>query len=177
MHRGIAVIAALAVCAAPAMAQGKTKPGAVGPAAIQIVEICEAFARGDVLATDDAIALGWDAYAGEGESPYIRTFNAHKELPGIGLADLFVLFEDYPASTLGYCRMDVIEPAGNRGLEAIQAIQNLDRYEGTSQQVSEGNFASLTGVDDPNRMLLAHWNAEAFVIQLTIITEKSGPAD
>ena len=141
MRAGLAAIAVLALCAAPAVAQGKTKPGAV-PQSVAALEMCETFAAGDVLAVDDAIAKGWDAYEATGESPYVQTFNAHKELPGIGAADIFVLFEDYPQSTLGYCRMDVLEPQGANG--------------------------------DANRMLLAHWSAESFVVQLTIITPKAG---
>jgi hypothetical protein len=169
-------IAVTSLAAAPALAQ-KTKGGSgdLGAMAVEIVEVCENFARGDVLAVDDAIGKGWDAYEGDGESPYVQTFNAHKELTGVGAADIFVLFETYPTHTLGYCRMDVIDPQGTRGNEAIQAIQNLDRYEGQSQMISDGTFASLTGAGgDSNRMLLTHWGID-FVVQLTIITPK--PAD
>ena len=181
MRAGLAVIAALALCVTPVVAQGKTKSkgGAdVGALAVEIVEVCEEFSRGDVLAVDDAIARGWDAYEATGESPYVKTFNAHKELPGIGAADIFVLFEDYPQSTLGYCRMDVIEPQGSNGQVAIQAIQNLDGYEGEAIQNGDGSFAQLTGANgDTNRMLLTHWSAESFVVQLTIITPKAETAD
>ena len=180
MRAALAVIAAISLCATPAVAQGKTKTPAVadaGAVAVEIVEICEEFSGGDVLAVDDATAKGWDAYEATGEGPYVRTFNAHKELPGIGAADIFVLLEDYPTSTLGYCRMDVIEPQVT-GHEAVQAIQNLDRYEGQSIQNGEGTFAHLTGANgDTNRMLLAHWSAESFVVQLTIITPKAETAD
>ena len=53
MRAGLAVIAALALCVTPAVAQGKTKSkgGAdVGALAVEIVEVCEEFSRGDVLA-------------------------------------------------------------------------------------------------------------------------------
>ena len=89
MRAGLALIAALALCVTPAVAQGKVKSkgGAdIGALAVEIVEVCEEFSRGDVLAVDDAIAKGWDAYETEGESPFVKTFNAHKELPGIGAA-------------------------------------------------------------------------------------------
>ena len=178
MRAGLALIAALALCVTPAVAQGKVKSkgGAdIGALAVEIVEVCEEFSRGDVLAVDDAIAKGWDAYETEGESPFVKTFNAHKERPGIGAADIFVLFEDYPQSTLGYCRMDVLEPQGANGQVAIQAIQHLDGYEGEAIQNGDGSFAHLTGANgDANRMLLAHWSAESFVVQLTIITPKAG---
>lgn len=174
-----ATLAAATLVATPALAQkskGGTPPVGLAATAIEIVEVCENFARGDVLAVDDAIGKGWDAYEGDGESPYVRSFNAHKELPGIGPADIFVLFETYPTHTLGYCRMDVIDPQGTRGNEAIQAIQNLDRYEGQSQMVSGGSFASLTATGgDTHTMLLTHWAADAFVVQLTLITPQ--PAD
>ncbi|UJW87154.1 hypothetical protein [Devosia sp. SL43] len=174
MRAGLAVIAALALSVTPVVAQGKTKGTAMSlDVGVEVVELCEEFAKGDVLAVDDAIAKGWDAYEGTGESPYVQTYSASKELAGIGSAEIFVLFEDYPTHTLGYCRMDVLEPQGNDGSVVIQAIQNLDRYEGQTQMISEGSFASLVGADDDtNRMLLTHWSAESFVVQLTIITPK-----
>ncbi|MCY1545182.1 hypothetical protein D9M68_811110 [compost metagenome] len=74
--------------------------------------------------------------------------------------------------------MDVIEPQGNNGQVAIQAIQNLDGYEGEAIQNGDGSFAQLTGANgDTNRMLLTHWSAESFVVQLTIITTKAETAD
>lgn len=180
MRAGLAFIAMLSLCATPVVAQGKTKGAAsdVGTLAVEVVEVCEKFARGDVLAVDDAIAKGWDAYDSTGESPYVQSFNASKDLPGIGQADIFVLREDYPDTSLGYCRMDVIAPQGNRGNEAVQAIQNLDRYEGQSQMVSDGTFASLTSASgDIRSLLLTHWSAESFVVQLTVITPKAASAD
>ena len=171
MRAGLAVIAMLAVGVTPAVAQGKTK-GPVTPQSVQVLEMCEQFAIGDVLAVDGAIAKGWDAYVQDSESPYVQSFAGSKELPGIGSANMFALIESYPNLTLGYCRVDVAEPAGD-GYSAIQAIQELDRYEGQSQMVSDGNFASLTGRDDKNRLLLAHWSADSFVVQLSIITPKA----
>lgn len=177
MRAALAVTVALALSITPAVAQGKTKgtpPIGAAAAALEIVTICEEFVRGDVLAVDDAIGKGWDAYEATGESPYVTNYNAHKDIPGIGSADIFVLREDYPNSTLGYCRMDVIEPQGIHGNDAIQAIQNLDEYEGQAQQISDGSFASLTGTGgDNNMMLLAHWSKESFVVQLTVITPKA----
>lgn len=170
MRAGLVVIAALALSVTPVVAQGKTK-GPASPISVQVLEMCEKFATGDVLAVNDAIGKGWDAYAQEGESPYVQSFGGSKELPGIGSANLFALIEDYPNSTLGYCRVDVAEPQGD-GNVAIQAIQNLDRYEGQAQQISDGSFASLTGTTDKDRLLLAHWSADSFVIQLSIIRQK-----
>ena len=57
MRAGVALIAALALCVTPVVAQGKTKSkgGAdVGALAVEIVGVCEKFSRGDVLAMDDA---------------------------------------------------------------------------------------------------------------------------
>jgi hypothetical protein len=175
MRAGLAVIAVLALSVAPVAAQGKTK-GSATPQSVQVLELCEKFATGDVLAVQDAMAKGWDAYEQDSESPYVQSFAGSKDLPGIGSANLFALIEDYPNETLGYCRVDVAEPTGD-GNAAIQAIQNLDRYEGQSQLVSDGSFASLTGREDKNRLLLAHWSAESFVVQLSIITPKAETAD
>jgi hypothetical protein len=177
MRAGLAVIAMLALSVTPVVAQGKTKgtaPVHVGTLAVEVVEVCEKFAKGDVLAVDNAIAKGWDAYESTGESPYVQSFNASKDLPGIGQADIFVLREDYPDTSIGYCRMDVIGPEGTSGNEAVQAIQNLDHYEGQSQLVSDGTFASLTAVSgNAKSLLLTHWSAESFVVQLTVITPKA----
>ena len=175
MRAGLFFIAVLALGATPVVAQGKTK-GPATPQSVQVLEVCEKFATGDVLAVQDAMAKGWDAYAQDSETPYVQSFAGSKELPGLGTANLFALIETYPNSTIGYCRVDVAEPTGD-GNAAIQAIQNLDRYDGQSQQVSEGSFASLTGRDDKNRLLLTHWSAESFVVQLSIITPKAVTAD
>ena len=177
MRAGLALIAALALCVTPAVAQGKVKSkgGAdIGALAVEIVEVCEEFSRGDVLAVDDAIAKGWDAYEATGESPYVQTFNAHKELPGIGAADIFVLFEDYPQSTLGYCRLDVAQPKGN-GKEVIDMLAGLDRYQGDVTSEDLGTYAALSGTGGENALLITHWDDVGFVIQLTIVTPKPAP--
>lgn len=175
MRAGLALIAALALCATPAVAQGKTKAGAV-PQSVQALEMCETFAKGDVLAVEAAIEKGWDAYEETAETPFVKSYSGSKELPGIGYATMFALVEDYPQNTFGYCRVDVTEVTGDAQV-AVQSIQNLDRYEGRAIQNGDGTFASLTGTDDKNRMLLAHLADGKFVIQLSIITPKADTAD
>lgn len=172
MRAGLALIAALALCVTPAVAQGKTKAGAV-PQGVQALEMCETFAAGDVLAVEAAIEKGWDAYEETAETPFVKSYSGSKELPGIGYATMFALVEDYPQNTFGYCRVDVTEVTGNADNE-VQAIQSLDRYEGQVIQNGDGNFASLTGITDKNRMLLTHLAEGKFVIQLSIITPKAG---
>lgn len=171
MRAGLALIAMLALAAAPAAAQGKVKVP-VGQAGVEMIDICEHFASGDVLAVDDAIGKGWDAYDQDSDTPYVQTFAGSKDLPGIGSAELFVLLESYPGSTFGYCRIDVSEPTGN-GEAAMQAIKALDRYTGETQTDSNGIYASLNGTTDTNRMLLAHWSDESFTVQLSIMTPKT----
>ena len=171
MRAGLALIAALAFCATPAVAQGKTKAGTV-PQSVAALEMCETFASGDVLAVEAAIERGWDAYEDGGESPYVKSYSGSKELPGIGFATMFALVESYPQSTFGYCRVDVQEVTGNADNE-VQAIQNLDRYEGQSIMNGDGNFASLTGTTDKTRTLLTHLAGGRFVIQLSILTPKA----
>jgi hypothetical protein len=175
MRAGLAIIAALACCATPAVAQGKTKMPVL-PQGVQALEMCETFAKGDVLAVEAAIEKGWEAYDDGGESPYVKSYSGSKELPGIGYATMFALVEDYPDATFGYCRVDVTEVTGNAGNE-VQIIQGLDRYEGQMIQNGDGNFASLTGKDDKNRMLLTHLADNAFVIQLSILTPKAVTAN
>jgi hypothetical protein len=175
MRAGLALIAAVSLCATPVVAQGKTKPGAV-PQGVAALEMCEIFARGDVLAVEAAIAKGWDAYEDGAESLYVKSYSGSKELPGIGYATMFALVEDYPKSTFGYCRVDVTEVTDDAHSQ-VQAIQNLDRYEGQAIQNGEGSFASLTGTADSNRMLLAHAADGAFAIQLSIVTPKAEAND
>jgi hypothetical protein len=174
MRAGLALIAAVSLCATPVVAQGKTKPGAV-PQSVAALEMCETFARGDVLAVEAAIEKGWDAYDDGGESPYVKSYSGSKELAGIGYATMFALVEDYPNSTFGYCRVDVTEVTGNADNE-VQIIQGLARYEGQVIQNGDGNFASLTGTEDQNRMLLTHLADGKFVIQLSILTPKAEAA-
>lgn len=171
MRAGFALIVALALCTTPVVAQGKVK-AAAAPQSVQVLDMCELFAAGDVLAVEAAIADGWDAYDQESESPFVKSYAGSKELPGLGYANMFALVESYPQSTFGYCRVDVAEPTGD-GQSLIQAIQQLDRYEGQAIQNGDGSFASLTGADGAtNRLLLAHWSRESFVVQLSIATPK-----
>ena len=169
MRAWLAATAALALCAGPALAQ-KTKSPAV-PHGVAALEVCERFASGDVLAVDDARARGWDAHEAASESPYVRTYSGSRELPGVGLANLYALVEDYPGTSFGYCRLDVAEPAVAEGAPEIAAIEALDRYEGTTRTTEDGSFVSLRGTGDAApSLLLAHWTDSSFVIQLTMIT-------
>ncbi len=167
---GLLVLGALALAASPAFAQ-KTKSSAAIPAVLAALETCETFATGDVLALEAATEAGWDAYEETAESPFIKSYSASKDFPGVGYADMFSLVETYPDRTLGYCRIDLNEPIGN-GAAAIAAIADLDRYEGEVTTNAEGSFASLAGDE---RLLLTHWSDYSFVVQLTILTPR-GPA-
>ncbi|UYO01173.1 MAG: hypothetical protein KIT02_08230 [Devosia sp.] len=171
MHRALALIAILALAAQPALAQGKTKT-APADEAIGVLETCEAFATGDVLALDDAVAAGWDAYDNEGESPYVRSYDATIDLHGLGWVEMFALVETYPDRVLGYCRIDAAETRGN-AQGVIEAIAALDRYDGEVQEADTGTYASLTGTGSTETMLLTHWDDIGFVVQLTIISPRA----
>ena len=173
MRMGPALLLGLALALQPAVAQGKTKTSAVEEA-VAALEVCEAFAKGDVLAVDGAIAAGWDAYDQEAESPFIRSYAASREIPGMGWGDIFVLVEDYPDSTLGYCRLDIAEPKG-KGAAVIEALAELDRYEGEIRTDTDGTYASLVGAAVPRTLLATHWDDFGFVIQLTVVTPKGDP--
>jgi len=172
MRSGLALILGLALAVSPVLAQGKTKPSAAGEA-VAALEMCEAFARNDADALDTAMAAGWDAYDEDSESPFIAQYGGGREIPGLGWGDIFVLVETYPEATLGYCRLDVANPKG-KGAEAIEAIVALDRYAGDVRAEADGTFASLSGNGDEESLLITHWDAFSFVIQLTIVTPKSG---
>lgn len=171
MRKASALLLALALIVQPAIAQTKTK-ASPADAALAALEVCETFARGDAMAVDAAIEAGWDAYDQEAESPFIRSYSASRDIPGLGWGDLFALVESYPDRTLGYCRLDVAEARGKRD-EAIEALAGLDRYEGEVKTENDGVYASLKGTDQ-DAMLMTHWDDIAFVIQLTILTPKSG---
>lgn len=171
MRKGLALLVALVMAAQPAMAQGKTKVS-VADEAIAALELCEAFARGDVLATDEALAAGWDASEQDGESVFIRSYEASRDMPGLGLGDVFVLVEDYPDRTLGYCRLDAVY-ADVKARTAVEAIAGLDRYAGETRTDAAGTYASLKGSGSEDSLLMTHWDDLGFVIQLTILTPKA----
>lgn len=173
MRAGLALLLLPVLAVSPAWAQGKTKTP-VAPDSVGALEMCEVFARGDVLAVDEANGRGWDAYAEAGESPFVQTFQASAEIKGIGYADLFSLVEAYPEETLGYCRIDVASPVGD-GPAAIAAIAGLARYTGEVTTNADGSFGTFKGTGEDKTLLLAHWSADAFVIQLTIIKDKAVP--
>jgi len=175
MRAGLALCLSLMLVAQPALAQGKTKSSPAAEA-VAALAMCEAFAKGDVLAVDEAISTGWDAYEDESESPFIRSYSAGREIPGIGWGDMFALVETYPDRVLGYCRIDVAEARG-QGEQAIEALAALDGYAGDVTTESSGTYASLVGTGGDDSLLIAHWDDVGFVIQLTILTPKSATSE
>ena len=175
MRASLAFCLALALVAQPALAQGKTK-SSPAEEAVAALEMCEAFAKGDVLALDEAVAAGWDAYEDESESPFIRSYSAGREVQGIGWGDMFALVESYPDRTLGYCRIDIAEPRG-QGDSAIEALAALDGYEGEVTSENGGSYASLVGTSTLDSLLITHWDAVGFVIQLTILTPNTATSE
>ncbi|MEQ8598287.1 MAG: hypothetical protein RLP98_00030 [Devosia sp.] len=175
MRVSLALVLALGLAAQPALAQGKTK-SSPAEEAVAALEMCEAFAKGDVLALDTAIGAGWDAYEDESESPFIRSYSAGREVPGIGWGDMFALVESYPDRTLGYCRIDIAEPRG-QGESAIEALAALDGYEGELTSENGGTYASLIGTGTLDSLLITHWDAVGFVIQLTILTPNTATSE
>ncbi len=173
MRAGLALLAALALAAQPALAQSKTKSS---PAveAVEALEMCEAFALGGETVVDDAVASGWDATEQDSESPFVGNYVAAREYPGLGWGDLFTLVETYPGKQFGYCRLDFMEATGS-GKAAVEAIAGLERYDGDVLEDNGGYYASLAG---ENALLLTHWDDTGFVIQLTVLTptEDNSPA-
>lgn len=174
MRVSLALVLALGLAAQPALAQ-KTK-SSPAEEAVAALEMCEAFARGDVLALETAKGAGWDAYEDEAESPFIRSYSAGREVPGVGWGDMFALVESYPNRTLGYCRIDIAEPRG-QGESAIEALAALDGYEGEVTSENGGTYASLIGTGALDSLLITHWDAVGFVIQLTILTPNTATSE
>ena len=171
MRMGLAILAVMALAAQPAFAQVKSKASPVD-SALTALELCEAFARGGDTLVTDAIAAGWDAYDQDAESPFVKSYVASRELAGLGWGDLFSLVETYPSSVFGYCRIDFIEIEGD-GKPVIDAIAALDRYEGEVVDQEGGHYGSFSGGDS---LLLAHWDQDGFVIQLTTLTPRADDA-
>jgi hypothetical protein len=168
IRTSLAALALVALATAPGLAQGKTKAAATNEH-IAALETCERFARNETGALEAAIAEGWDAYEVDSESPYVVEYAASRDLDGIGLADIFVLIESYPELTFGYCRLDLSRPE-RAGQAAIEEIAALDRYDGEVLTNAEGTYASLSGTDASQSLLLTHWTDADFVIQLTTVT-------
>jgi hypothetical protein len=166
-----AALALLGATLAPAHAQDKVKtlPGAPHLLAL---EACEAFAANEPDVIETTTADGWYAYEVESESPFVAEYGANQQLAGIGQADIFALVETYPDLIFGYCRLDVANPENN-GQGLIEEIAALPRYAGDVRTTPAGTFASLTGTDDPQRLLLTHWTEDSFVIQLTILASEA----
>ncbi len=165
MRAVLALLAVLALAAQPALAQSKTKSSPV-VAAVEALDMCEAFALGGEAIVDDAAAAGWDAGEQGSESPFIRHYVAAREFAGLGWGDLFALVETYPGKQFGYCRIDFVEASGS-GRAAVEAIAGLHRYDGEVREDNGGYYASLAG---ENSLLLTHWDEAGFVIQLTVLT-------
>ncbi|ODT66336.1 MAG: hypothetical protein ABS75_28165 [Pelagibacterium sp. SCN 63-23] len=169
MRAGLTLLAVLALAAQPALAQSKTKPSTTG-SAVAALEMCEAFAAGHETIMDEALDAGWDAYEQEPESPFVKGYDAGRDLPGLGWADLFALVETYPGKGFGYCRIDVATPRGSASA-VIDAIVGLDRYEGDVVEQDGGVYASL---ENDSSLLLTHFDEYGFVIQLTTLTPADG---
>ncbi len=168
MRASLALLAVMALAVQPAFAQVKSKASPVA-SALTALEMCEAFARGGDTLVTDAIADGWDAYDQSAESPFVKSYAASREMAGLGWGDLFSLVETYPGKVFGYCRIDFIEIEGD-GKPVIDAIAALDRYDGEVLDQDGGHYGSFSGGDS---LLLAHWDEDGFVIQLTTLTPRA----
>jgi hypothetical protein len=162
------IVAGLALLAAPVAAQEKTKtkqPAA--PIAIELLELCELYADGDVLATTTAGEQGWQASETETDSIFVRSFDATRTIEGIGDAALFSLIESYPQLTLGYCRIDIASPQGDVG---VAQLDTLERLTGDLQVTESGTYGAWNGTaEGRDYLLLANQDEFGFGLQLTLL--------
>lgn len=162
------VLAALLVAAAPAGAQDKTKskePGA--PLAIELLETCELFANGDVLASSTATSKGWDVADASTDSVFVTSYDATRSIEGVGDAELFVLIETYPQLTLGYCRIDINEPQDEVG---VAELDGLERLSGELEENNDGTYGAWNSSElGADYMLLSNQDEFSFGLQLTIL--------
>lgn len=168
MRAALLTVIGLCLLAAPAVAQEKIKdkqPAA--PIAIQLLELCELYANGDVLANTTASQQGWQASETETDSIFVRSFDATRTFEGIGDAALFSLVESYPQMTLGYCRVDISGPQGEVGVAELDA---LERLTGDLEITDAGTYGAWNGTTEGhNYLLLANQDEFGFGLQLTIL--------
>jgi hypothetical protein len=173
MRAALPIVAGLALLAAPAAGQEETKtkePAA--PLAIELLELCELYADGDVLANTTAASQGWQASETETDSIFVRSFDATKTLEGIGDATLFSLIESYPQLTLGYCRIDIASPQGQVG---VAELDTLERLTGDLETTQAGTYGAWNGTEaGRDYMLLANQDEFGFGLQLTILEPVGG---
>jgi len=169
MRGWLALIAALVLATTPVVAQGKTK--AVKPPAVVALEMCELFVKADPEAMVRVEAMGWHVLESTARNPYVRSYTGVGEIKGLGGLGVYAFVEDFPASVHSSCELSVKQPLGD-GYAYIQDIQNLERYEGTSQLVSNGSFASLSGLEDKSRMLLLEATNDGFSMRLYVTAPK-----
>ena len=200
--RAAALIVALALALMPATAQAKVKDApapeapqvetapatedavpadapdvTIGePISVQVFNTCINYAKGDVLAGETAKGLGWDAFEDQGESPFVKTYSANKSFADMGDATLFSLVESYPDTTFGYCRVDIQSPVGEADVNALRDLPELAG--GQMITNGDGTFGSWKGAAaEPQLLLLSHQTADAYVLQMTVITHRAGPAE
>ncbi|WEK05048.1 MAG: hypothetical protein P0Y65_01995 [Candidatus Devosia phytovorans] len=174
MRAGLAVIAALALCVTPAMAQGKAKtPPQAG--SLAALEVCALFAGGNADAETLATEMGWDVSPGDPESLWVESTNFYKQVPGLGYAEGFVLMETYPDADFGYCRIDVTEAEGEAD---VALIEDLPEWHGEIRNKGAGTYGSWMSQDyGGQRLLLSHEDEYGFVLQLTVIRPKPGEGE
>jgi hypothetical protein len=196
--RAAVLIVALALALMPAAAQAKAKDAPIPeapaveaapasedavpdvtsgePVSVQVFKTCLNYAKGDVLAGEAAKGLGWEAFEDQGESPFVKTYSGNRSFAGMGDAALFSLVESYPDTTFGYCRVDIQAPAGEADVNALRDLPELAG--GQVIMNGDGTFGSWKGAEaEPQLLLLSHQTADAYVLQMTIITHRAGPAE
>jgi len=168
LRPAVPVLLAALLVAAPAAAQEKTKSKTpAGPLAVEMLETCELFARGDVLASSDATEKGWDVTEATTDSVFVKSFEGSRGIEGIGDAEIFVLVEEYPELTLGYCRIDISEPGGDVG---VGDLDRLDHLWGDFEENEDGTYGAWNSRDEgANYMLLSNQDEFSFGLQLTIL--------
>jgi hypothetical protein len=146
------------------------------PVSVQAFQLCLNYAKGDVLAGETAKQLGWEAFEDQGESPFVKTYSGNKTFTDVGDAALFSLVESYPDTTFGYCRVDIQAPTGEADVNALRDLPELAGGQVITN--GDGTFGSWKGAAaEPQLLLLSHQTADAYVLQMTVITHRAGPAE
>jgi len=173
MRAALLAVAGLALLAAPAAGQARTKTKeASAPLAIELLELCELYADGDVLANATATDEGWQATETETDSVFVRSFDATKTVEGVGDVALFSLVESYPLVTLGYCRVDITSPQSDIG---VAELDTLERLTGELQSDENGIYGVWNATEaGANYLLLANQDDYGFGLQLTTLEPVGG---
>ncbi|MCF1743807.1 hypothetical protein [Paradevosia shaoguanensis] len=146
----VTLLAAAALVAAPALAQGKGDKNPGKPAAPSISSsefmtetfaVCANLAIDGEGAGDKAVAAGWEPDSDNGDSaPFYRIISYTKSFEGLGEVTIWGTIEQYPGKTMGYCRVEASDEDGS--ILDFDDLANLPDMTGSTQTDGDGTYGA-----------------------------------